>query len=67
MQNRLLGKVDVIIDMVDAEAVIALAAGAIAEFQVGIVHIGAAADGALMGVEFGLLFPADAAGFLADR
>ena len=41
-----------ITDVVFAVAVIAVAAGAITEFQLRIGHIGSAADGALVGVSF---------------
>ena len=47
---RLLGNMCVIGDMLRAVAVVALAAGAVAEFQIGGIHIRAAADGALVGV-----------------
>ena len=49
---------NVVIDMVLAEAVIALAAGAIAELQLGKIRIRPAADGAFMRVEPVLLLPA---------
>ena len=42
--------VGVIVDVVFAIAVIALAFGAVAEFQLRVGHIGAAADGAFVGV-----------------
>ena len=46
--KELLGDVDVIIDVIHAVAVVARAAGAVTEVQVGEVHISPAADGALM-------------------
>ena len=56
----------VVVDMFAAEAVIALTAGAVAKLKVGIIHIGSAADGALVGIKFALLFVADAGRFLAE-
>ena len=52
---------NMIIDMVDAVAVIALAAGAEAEFQIGVVRIGAAANLTLAGIRLGLHFVVDTA------
>ena len=51
--NRSLGRslnVGVVVDVVFTIAVIALAFGAVAEFQLRVGHIGAAADGAFVGV-----------------
>ena len=56
----------VIVYMLAAEAVVARTAGAVAELQIRIVHIGFAADRALVGVEPGLLLITDAGGFLAE-
>lgn len=47
---RSLSKVDVIVDVVFAEAVIALAAGAVTELEIRVIGVGAAAYGALAGV-----------------
>ena len=47
---------DVVVDVVYAEAVVAGAAGAVAEFQIGVFRVRASADGALSRVGlFGLL------------
>lgn len=46
----LLGDMGVVGDVLGAVAVVALAPGAVAELQIGEIHIGAAADGALVGV-----------------
>ena len=52
----LFGEVNVIIDVVFAEAVVAFAAGAITEFKIGIVSVGAATYGALAGISLALGF-----------
>ena len=44
-------EVDVVVDVVDAEAVVPGAAGAVTEFQTGILRIRPAADRALMMIE----------------
>ena len=55
---------NVVIDMVDAETVIAGAAGTVAEFQIGILDIRAAADAALVMIELITLLLPDPAGRL---
>ena len=52
--------------MLAAEAVVALTAGAVAELKVRIVHIGFAADRALMFIEICLLLTAYALGLSAE-
>ena len=52
--------------MLAAETVVALTAGTVAELKVRIVHIGFAADRALVVIELALLFVADAGRFLAE-
>lgn len=49
-------EVNVVVDMIFAEAVVAFAAGTIAEFELGVVGVGAAAYGALAGVSLALCF-----------
>ena len=52
--------------MLAAETMVALTAGAVAELQIRIVHIGFAADRALVVIKLALLFVADAGRFLAE-
>ena len=54
---------NMIVDMLRAEAVVAYAAGAVAELQVRVLRIRPAADGALVGVEPVGLLSSDAGGF----
>ena len=49
-QSRGSLNMDMIVDMILTVAVVALALGAVAEFQLRVGHIGAAADGAFVGV-----------------
>ena len=58
-RKRLFFKVNVAVDMVLAEAVVALALAAVAELQIGILLVGTAADRALVAVKVGLLLAAD--------
>ena len=55
----LLLKVNMIVDMLAAEAMIACAAGAVAKLEIGIVGIGPAADGAFVAIEAVALFAAN--------
>ena len=52
---RLFSEVDVVVYMVLAEAVNALASRAVAEFQIGIIRVRAAAYGAFARIAFSLL------------
>ena len=54
------------VDMVDAEAVIALAAGAVAEVQIGEIRVRAAADLSFAGVGLRLLLILDPAHLLLE-
>ena len=62
----LLGEMNMVVDMLLTEAVIALAARAVAELQVGVILVGLAADRALVAVELSFLFLFDAGAFLAE-
>ena len=55
-----------IVDVILAEAVIPLAAGTVAEFQVGVIRIGAAADGAFVVIQLLRLLLADTTGFSSE-
>ena len=57
---------DVIVDVVAAEAVIARAARAVAKLQLGVVRIRPAADGALVGIKLISLLAPDAGGFFFE-
>ena len=57
---------NVIIDVVDAEAVIPRTAGTVAEFEIGILGIRPSADGALVVIELLPLLPADLPGGFAE-
>ena len=56
----LLRKVDVVVDVVGAEAVVTHAAGAVTKLQIWVFRIGPAADGAFVGIESVALLMADA-------
>ena len=57
---------DVVVDVVLAEAVISGAAGAVAEFQFGEIRIRAAADRTFMGIQLVALLAADLRGGAAE-
>ena len=63
----LLRKMDVIVDMVLTEAVVALAAGAVTKLQLGEIRVRPAADRALMIIQLLLLLAADPLGFPAEK
>ena len=62
----LLRKMDVIVDMVLTEAVVALAAGTVPELQFGMIRVRPAADRALVIIQPLLLLAADPLGFPAE-
>ena len=57
---------DMVVDMLGAEAVIPLTARAVAELKAGIIRIRFAADSAFMSIELRLLLPADALGLPSE-
>ena len=57
--KALLSEVSVIVYVVFTEAVVALAARAVSELQIGILRVGPAADGAFVVIQIFRLFPAD--------
>ena len=57
---------DVVVDMVLAEAVVARAARAVAELQIGVLGVCPSADGALVVIELVALLTADARRFAAE-
>ena len=64
--RRLFCKVNVVVDMITAEAVIARTAGAVAEFKAGVLGVGTAADGAFVPVETASILLPDFAGGLPE-
>ena len=64
-KNVLFGKMNVVVDVVDTEAVVAHASGAVTEFQSRIFGVGASADRAFVMVKLVSLFLTNLLGFSA--